>query len=123
MAQSNLGLGLAGGPFEEKEKIITEIRLKRIAEIKLGDDMHCVYCGEEFKATKKTYILTQDQEVVVCPHCGHMSDAIEYMTMRFENDEKPVIESVDIGRCCGRWTLKAAYRYGGEERCVVAFLT
>lgn len=50
-----------------------------MAEIKLGDRVHCVECGEEFELTRATYFLTPTREVVVCPHCNIGADVFAYL--------------------------------------------
>lgn len=88
-------------------------------EVKIGDKTHCVECGQEVVITEKTFVLTPESEIVICPHCGKSADVFKYL---HESDPKPIIEQQEIIRFCGRWVLKLEYTLGDQKRYAVLWL-
>lgn len=95
--------------------------VRKMSEIKIGDKVRCVACEKEFEITKETFILTLENEIVICPYCQKSADVFEYLL--YTGDPKPVIESCDVGRFYGRWVLEVEFTVGGEKRHFVGWLT
>lgn len=49
-----------------------------ISEIKRGDKVKCLFCGETIEIKEETFLLDFDAEYVLCPSCGKKADSIYY---------------------------------------------
>lgn len=92
-----------------------------MAEIKLGDRVHCVACGEEFELTSETFVLTPQKEVVICPHCNNAADSFEYLFAQLKpNKPKPVITGCEVTSFGNDWVLYVHFTVGGKKRTFAA---
>ncbi len=93
----------------------------KMAEIKIGDKLHCIACGEEFECTNETFVLTPQNEVVICPHCNKAADSFEYLFAQLKQEKpKPVITGCDVELFGGDWVIKVEFTVGGEEKILAA---
>ena len=63
---------------KEKELSGDVIKECTLSEIKMGDKLKCIDCGEVIELTKKTMIFDEEAEYIICPNCGSKRDIQHY---------------------------------------------
>lgn len=79
-----------------------------ISEIKIGDKVKCLNCGEEIELTRETFYADADAEYIKCNYCGFIKDVQAYHMshgfpwMLFPAESRVVVEAImEFAKSCG----------------------